>query len=59
MVTERQGMFVFLVGLLFTAFGVGGVEHSITDADLVTSVIVAATGLAVMYSGTLIIQRAQ
>jgi hypothetical protein len=45
--------FVFFTGLIMTMFGVGGVEHSIETADLVTSTIVAAVGLLVMYAGTL------
>lgn len=59
MVTEGQGMFVFVVGMIVTMFAVGGVENSITNAELVQSVLVAATGLACMYAGTLMIRRAQ
>ncbi len=50
--SERSAMFLIITGLLFTAFGVGGVENSVTDADLITSVIVSSVGLAVMYCGT-------
>ena len=58
MVTEKQGMFVFVVGLLVTLLGTGGVENSISNADLLTSVLVAATGLGCMYCGTLMIKQA-
>jgi uncharacterized membrane protein len=58
MVTEKQGMFVFVVGLILTMFAVGGVENSITDSELLTSVLVAVTGLGCMFCGTVMIKRA-
>ncbi len=58
MVTEKQGMFVFVVGLILTMFAVGGVENSITDSELLQSLAVAVTGLGCMYCGTLMIKRA-
>ena len=58
MITEKQGMFVFLVGLLVTAFGVGGVENSITNTELLKAVAVAITGLGSMYCGSEMIRRA-
>ncbi len=51
-------MFVFVTGLLVTFGAVGGVENSVTDSELLSSVIVAAVGLAVMYVGTLGFRRA-
>jgi len=59
MVTEKQGMFVFVVGLIVTLLGAGGVENSFTAAELTTALAVAATGLGCMYCGTLMINRAQ
>lgn len=59
MVTEGQGMFVVIVGMIVTMFAVGGVENSITNAELLQAVAVAVTGLACMYAGTLMIRRAQ
>lgn len=59
MVTEKQGMFVFLVGLLVTLLGAGGVEHSVADSELTSALVVAALGLAVMYCGSVMIRRAQ
>lgn len=53
----KAGMFVFVTGLILTFGAAGGVENSITDAELISSVIVAAVGLAVMYAGTLILNR--
>ncbi len=58
MVTEKQGMFVFIVGMIVTMFAVGGVENSITNTELLSSVLVAVTGLACMFCGTLMIRRA-
>ena len=57
MVTQGQAMFVFIVGLLVTMLGVGGVENSITDAELLQSVLVSVTGLGCMFCGTLMIKR--
>ncbi len=58
MVTEKQGMFVFVVGMILTMFAVGGVENSITNTELLQSLAVAVTGLGCMYCGTLMIKRA-
>jgi hypothetical protein len=58
MVTEKQGMFVFVVGLLVTMLGTGGVENSITNTDLLTSTLVAIVGLGCMFCGTLMIRGA-
>ena len=58
MVTEKQAMFVFVVGLILTMFAVGGVENSITNTELLQSLAVAVTGLGCMFCGTLMIKRA-
>ena len=58
MVTEKQGMFVFIVGMIVTMFAVGGVENSITNTELLQSVLVAVTGLGCMGCGVLMIKRA-
>ncbi len=58
MVTEKQGMFVFVVGMILTMFAVGGVENSITNTELLQSLAVAVTGLGCMFCGTLMIKRA-
>lgn len=44
---------LFMLGLILTMFGVGGVENSVTDSELVASVAVSALGLAIMYCGTI------
>jgi hypothetical protein len=51
--TERTAMILIVTGLIFTLFGVGGVEASITDTELVTSLVVSIIGMLIMYSGTL------
>ena len=45
------GLFIF--GLIMTMFGVGGVENSVTDTELLQSVLVSAVGLGLMYCATL------
>jgi len=47
--SERSAMFLVVVGLILTMLGVGGVENSITDGELLGSVVVSITGLALMY----------
>ena len=49
----NTGFALFIFGMLLTMFGVGGVENSITDTELLSAVAVAAMGLALMYAGTL------
>ena len=52
MKTNTAGI-VFFLGLIVTMFGVGGVENSILDSELMLSVLVSAVGLAIMYCATL------
>jgi hypothetical protein len=47
--TSRTAAVLGFLGFLLTAFGVGGVENSINDAELFGSVVVSITGLALMY----------
>ena len=51
--------FVFFTGLITTMFGVGGVENSLTDSQLLQSIGVAATGLGLMWCATLMIRQEQ
>ena len=48
--------FLFFTGLITTMFGVGGVEQSITDLELLQSLAVSATGLAIMWCSTLMMR---
>jgi uncharacterized membrane protein (UPF0136 family) len=51
--TANQSMFLFTVGFLLTFGGVGGIENSASDAELVTGVLVSGVGLLIMWVGTL------
>ena len=44
-------MLLVIVGLIVTAFGVGGVESSITDGELALAVLVSLVGLGIMGTG--------
>lgn len=57
--SERNAMFLVVVGLVFAMAGVGGVEQSISNLELVQSFLVALVGLAVMGCGALAIKVAQ
>ena len=48
MTSKVAGILGFL-GFILTAFGVGGIEQSITDYELFGAMVVACTGLAIMY----------
>lgn len=54
----KQSFFVFMVGLVVTLFGVGGIENSMTDSELGLGVLVSMVGLLIMWVGTLAIQQA-
>ena len=45
--------FLMLVGFLITFAGVGGIEVSLTNTELMGSMIVSIMGLLVMYCGLL------
>ena len=48
MTTKTAALLGFL-GFLLTAFGVGGIEQSISDGELMASMLVSITGLCIMY----------
>ena len=48
MTSKVAGILGFL-GFLLTAFGVGGIEQSINDAELFGAMVVSITGLCIMY----------
>jgi len=45
--------FVFITGLLVTFGAVGGIEVSVTNEDMMSSMLVAIVGLLTMYCGML------
>lgn len=49
--------FVFITGLLLTLGGAGGIEHSVTDAELTGSLLISVIGLAIMYCGSLMLRK--
>lgn len=51
--TERSAMFLVMVGLLTTGFGVGGVENSVDNLELLSGLLVSVSGLAIMAAGVL------
>ena len=51
--TSKTAMFVFIVGLLMTFGAVGGIEVSVTNMELMSSMGVAIVGLLTMYCGVL------
>ena len=55
----KAGFFCFTVGLLLTLGGVGGVENSIENSELISALIVSGVGLLVMWAGTLMLKRAE
>ena len=48
--------FMFFTGLVTTMFGVGGVENSITNVELLQSIGVSFTGLGIMWCSTLMMR---
>ena len=50
--TTKTAFALFILGLILTAFGVGGIEHSISDGELLSSMFVSIVGLLIMYAGT-------
>lgn len=49
--SKTAGILVML-GLILTMGGVGGVETSATDADMLGAAVIAIVGLLIMYAGT-------
>jgi hypothetical protein len=56
--TTKQAMFVFITGLLVTFGAVGGIENSVENSALLTSMLAAIVGLLIMYCGMLGIKGA-
>lgn len=54
-----KGSIRFAAGLLLTFGAVGGVEHSVTDAELLASIAVAVVGLLTMASGVTAMKKVE
>jgi hypothetical protein len=57
--TQTAAMFLVFTGLVLTLFGVGGVENSLTNTELLTAVAVSVVGMATMYCGVLGLRSAE
>lgn len=55
--SERSQFFLIITGLLLTMLGVGGVENSLTNTELLQSIAVSAVGLGLMWCATLAIRN--
>jgi hypothetical protein len=55
--SEKSTFFVAMLGLILTMFGVGGIEQSITNTELVSSLAVSVLGLALMAVGVLALKQ--
>ena len=50
---SSTSMFVVIVGLLVTFGAVGGIETSVTDKEMLGSMLIACLGLLTMYCGVI------
>jgi hypothetical protein len=57
--SERSAMFLVITGLITVMFGVGGVENSFTNVELLQSLAVSVVGLGIMGCGVLAIRVQQ
>ena len=51
--TRNETNFILIVGFIITFGGVGGIEVSQTDTEMMGSMIVSIIGLLVLYAGIL------
>jgi hypothetical protein len=56
---DTRVFFMFAVGLVTTMFGVGGIEHSLTNTELLQGIGVSITGLGIVWCSTLMMQQGQ
>jgi hypothetical protein len=56
--TTKGATFVFIVGFMMTLGAVGGIEVSVTNEDMMSSMVIAIVGLFTMYCGMLGLRRA-
>jgi hypothetical protein len=56
--SEKSAMFLVITGLLLTFGAVGGIENSVENSQLLTSMLVAIVGLLTMYCGVLGLRNA-
>jgi hypothetical protein len=51
--SKQSALYLIALGLLLALGGVGGVEHSVTDIEMLQSLLVAVMGVLVLWCGTL------
>jgi hypothetical protein len=56
---EKSGTFLLVVGFFITAFGVGGVEQSVTDLVMIQCFAVAMVGCMVMGCGISMLKQSE
>ena len=59
MANSTKFFLFFISGLVITAFGVGGVENSLTFQELVSGISVSGLGLLMMYMSTVYAPKEQ
>jgi hypothetical protein len=52
----NSATFLMITGLLLTMGGVGGIENSVTDADMGTALLISILGMGVMWCGVRMMQ---
>ena len=55
---DTRAFFFVAMGLVLTLLGVGGIENSVTDVELLQSVAVSGLGLLFMWIATVILKQA-
>lgn len=56
MSTDTRVFFFLMMGLLLTMLGVGGVENSVTNTELLQSLSVSGLGLLLMWVATVMLR---
>ncbi len=56
MTADTKVFFFLMMGLLLTMLGVGGIENSMTNTELLQSLAVSGLGLLFMWIATLILK---
>jgi hypothetical protein len=49
----KTAFFMFIFGLILAMLGLGGVENSVTNPELIVAMLVTGVGILIMYAGTL------
>lgn len=57
MSNDSKVFFFVAMGLVLTLLGVGGIENSMTNTELLQSLAVSVLGLLFMWIGTLILRE--